>query len=167
MKSQEDQQQRVQRLKRAAIIAIGLAIPAEGLRQWAYNDTGGILTVCYGHTGNDFKKGVKYDIEQCKQWLDDDMLFAVMAVERCAPGLPANVLAAFADAVYNIGPRIACDKNRSTAARLLAQGKVIAACKELPKWNKANVAGQMIPLPGLTKRRKLEMDVCLGVENAS
>ena len=163
----EDSQDRAKRLKAAVLIATAIAVPAEGLRQYAYYDPPGILTVCYGHTGNDFKKGVKYDIESCKQWLDDDMLFAVMAVERCAPGLPSNVLAAFADAVYNIGPRIACDRNRSTAARLLAQGKVVAACKELPKWNKANVGGQMIPLPGLTKRRKLEMEVCLGVENAS
>jgi lysozyme len=150
------------RIKSALAIATAIAIPAEGLRQYAYYDPPGILTVCYGHTGNDFKKGVKYDIEQCKQWLDDDMLFAVMAVERCVPGLPDNVLAAFSDAVFNIGPRIACDKNRSTAARLLAQGKITEACKELPKWNKAKVAGEMIPLPGLTKRRKLEMEICLG-----
>ncbi len=158
----ETSQDRFKRLKSAALIAAAIAVPAEGLRQYAYYDPPGILTVCYGHTGNDFKKGIKYDLAQCKQWLDDDMLFAVMAVERCAPGLPDNVLAAFADAVYNIGPRIACDRNRSTAARLLAQGKLTQACKELPKWNKASVAGQMIPLPGLTKRRKLEMDVCLG-----
>lgn len=163
----ESQSDKFKRLKSAALIATAIAVPAEGLRQYAYYDPPGILTVCYGHTGNDFKKGVKYDIEQCKQWLDDDMLFAVMAVERCAPGLPDNVLAAFADAVYNMGPRITCDRNRSTAARLLQQRRVVEACKELPKWNKANVAGQMIPLPGLTKRRKLEMDVCLGVSDAS
>ena len=161
MKSQEDQQQRIQRLKRAAVIAIGLAVPAEGLRQWAYNDTGGILTVCYGHTGNDFKKGVKYDMAQCKKWLDDDMLNAVLTVERCVPGLPDNVLAAFGDAVYNIGPKIACDRQRSTAARKLAAGDITGACNELPKWNKAKVAGVFITLPGLTKRRNLEKEICL------
>lgn len=163
----ESPSDKFKRLKSAALIATAIAIPAEGLRQYAYYDPPGILTVCYGHTGNDFKKGVKYDIDQCKQWLDDDMLFAIMAVERCAPGLPPNVLAAFGDAVFNMGGKIVCDTNRSKAARLLKAGKVVEACKELPKWNKANVAGVFIPLPGLTKRRKLEMDVCLGVENAS
>ena len=163
----ESPSDKFKRIKSAALIATAIAVPAEGLRQVAYYDPPGILTVCHGHTGNDFKKGVKYDIAQCKQWLDDDMLFAVMAVERCAPGLPDNVLAAFADAVYNMGAKITCDKNRSTAARLLAQGKVVAACKELPKWNKANVGGVMVTLPGLTKRRNLEMTVCLGDLNVN
>lgn len=149
------------RVSSAVAIATALAIPAEGLRQFAYYDPPGVLTVCYGHTGNDFKKGVKYDMAQCKQWLDDDMLNAVLAVERCVPGLPNNVLAAFGDAVFNMGPKIACDKQRSTAARKLAAGDIDGACNELPKWNKANVAGVFIPLPGLTKRRNLEKEVCL------
>jgi GH24 family phage-related lysozyme (muramidase) len=41
----------------ALAVAMALAIPAEGLRQYAYNDPVGILTVCYGHTGDDIKKG--------------------------------------------------------------------------------------------------------------
>lgn len=149
------------RIASAVAIATALAIPAEGLRQFAYYDPPGILTVCYGHTGNDFKKGVKYDMAQCKQWLDNDMLHAIRIVERCVPGLPDNVLAAFGDAVYNLGPTIACDHKRSTAARKLTAGDIDGACKELPKWNKAKVAGVFIPLPGLTKRRDLEMQVCL------
>ena len=35
----------------AAILATAIAVPAEGLRQWAYYDPPGILTVCRGHTG--------------------------------------------------------------------------------------------------------------------
>lgn len=149
------------RISSAVAIATAIAIPAEGLRQFAYYDPPGVLTVCYGHTGSDFKKGVKYDMAQCKQWLDDDMLDAVLTVERCVPGLPDNVLAAFGDAVFNMGPKIACDRQRSTAARKLAAGDIEGACNELPKWNKAKVAGVFIPLPGLTKRRELEKTVCL------
>ena len=149
------------RISSAVAIATAIAIPAEGLRQFAYYDPPGVLTVCYGHTGNDFKKGVKYDMAQCKKWLDDDMLDAVLTVERCVPGLPDNVLAAFGDAVYNLGPKVACDRQRSTAARKLAAGDIEGACNELPKWNKAKVAGVFIPLPGLTKRRELEKTICL------
>ena len=149
------------RISSAVAIATAIAIPAEGLRQFAYYDPPGVLTVCYGHTGNDFKKGVKYDMAQCKQWLDNDMLDAVLAVERCVPGLPDNVLAAFGDAVYNLGPKVACDRQRSTAARKLAAGDITGACNELPKWNKAKVAGVFITLPGLTKRRELEKTICL------
>lgn len=148
------------RITSAVAIATALAIPMEGLRQFAYYDPPGILTVCYGSTTN-VVKGKKYSLDECKQRLDNDMLDAVLAVERCVPGLPDNVLAAFGDAVYNIGPRVACDRQRSTAARKLAAGDIEGACKELPKWNKARVGGVLVPLPGLTKRRNLEMALCL------
>lgn len=148
------------RVSSAVAIATALAIPAEGLRRFAYYDPPGILTVCYGSTTN-VVKGKEYSLAECKQRLDNDMLDAVLTVERCVPGLPDNVLAAFGDAVYNLGPKVACDKQRSTAARKLAAGDIEGACKELPKWNKAWVAGMLIPLPGLTKRRNAEMLICL------
>ncbi len=144
----------------AASLAVAIAIPAEGLRQWAYYDPPGILTVCYGSTTN-VQKGVKYSLDECKARLDADMLAAVQAVDRCAPGLPVPVLAAFGDAVYNIGPTVACDTSRSTAARLLKAGDLRGACDQLPRWNKARVAGAMVELPGLTKRRAKERELCL------
>jgi len=152
---------KIRRWKSAAAIATVIAIPAEGLRQYAYYDPPGILTVCYGSTAQ-VETGKKYSLEECRARLDNDMLDAIRTVDRCAPGLPDHVLAAFGDAVYNMGPKIACDPQRSTAARLLKAGKTNEACKELPKWNKANVGGSMVPLPGLTKRRKAEMALCLG-----
>lgn len=148
------------RVKVALGIAAALAVPFEGLRQYAYYDPPGILTVCYGSTTN-VEKGKRYSIEECKARLNADMTAAVLAVERCAPGLPENALAAFADAVYNIGPVIVCDTQRSTAARLLKAGDVAGACRQLPRWNKARVAGQMVELPGLTKRRAAEEALCL------
>lgn len=152
---------KAKRIGAAAVIATAIAIPAEGLRQFAYYDPPGILTVCYGHTGPDVQKGVKYDLEQCKSLLTTDMLEAIEAVDRCQPALPVNVLAAFGDAAFNIGERVACDTKTSTAARLLKAGQIEEACKQLPRWNRATVAGVSIPLPGLTKRRQKEMERCL------
>lgn len=148
---------KARRLAAVAAAATAIAIPAEGLRQFAYYDPPGILTVCYGHTGN-VVKGKKYSMEECKALLTEDMMEAVNAVERCHPGLPENVHAAFADAAFNLGPKVACD---STASRYLAAGDFVRACSELPKWNKARVAGALVPLPGLTKRRQKEMELCL------
>lgn len=148
------------RISSAVAAATMIAVPMEGLRRFAYYDPPGVLTVCYGST-TDVVKGKEYSLEECKRRLDNDMLNAVLTVERCVPGLPDNVLAAFGDAVYNLGPKIACDKSKSTAARKLAAGDIEGACKELPKWNKAWVGGVLIPLPGLTKRRNWEMNVCL------
>jgi GH24 family phage-related lysozyme (muramidase) len=155
------------RLKAAALAATAIAIPAEGLRQYAYYDPPGILTVCRGHTGTDVQKNRFYSLAECDQYLTDDMLDAIRTVDRCVPGLPDNVLAAFGDAAYNIGPKIACDTQRSTAARLLKAGRYNEACRELLKWNKANVGGSMVPLPGLTKRRQAEVNVCLGEDDAN
>ncbi len=145
----------------AAAIATALAIPAEGLHQYAYDDTGGILTVCRGHTGKDISARKKYSLAECDQFLNDDMKKAVEIVDNCVPGLPANVLGAFADITYNEGRTAACDTSRSTAARYLRAGMVKKACQELPKWNRANVGGKLVPLPGLTKRRAAEVAVCM------
>lgn len=151
---------RAQRIALAIVAAASIAIPAEGLRQTAYRDPPGILTVCYGHTGNvDANK--RYSKAECMVLLSEDMQQAVVAVDACQPDLPLGVLIAFSDAVFNMGPTIACDRQRSTAARLLAAGDYEAACNQLPRWDKARVAGVMVALPGLTKRREREREVCL------
>lgn len=149
-----------QRVALAAGLATLIAIPAEGLRQVAYRDPPGILTVCYGSTTN-VQRGVKYSLDECKSRLTADMLNAINIVDRCQPGLPVPILAAFGDAVYNMGGTIACSKQNSTAARYLYAGKYLEACNELPKWNKSRIAGVLVPLPGLTKRRVEEKKVCL------
>lgn len=148
------------RVAAATAIATSLAIPMEGLRRIAYYDPPGVLTVCYGTTKN-VVKGKVYTTAECKALLDRDMREAVETVEKCVPGLPVHTLAAFGDAVYNLGPTIACDTAKSTAARLLKAGKVVEACQQLPRWNKARVGGVMVVLPGLTKRRNEEMTLCM------
>lgn len=151
---------RARKVALAGALAAAIAIPAEGLRHFAYYDPPGILTVCYGST-TDVQKGRRYSLDECKARLDVDMLAAVSAVERCTPGLPVHVLAAFSDAAYNIGPKVACNTGASTAARMLKAGDYSGACRQLPRWNKANFGGVMLPLPGLSKRRATEMALCL------
>lgn len=146
----------------ALSLATAIAVPAEGLRQYAYLDPPGILSVCYGST-TDVQRDRFYSVAECRTRLNADMNGALDIVERCAPGLPERALAAFGDAVYNIGPRIVCDTATSTAARLLEVGQVDAACRELPRWNKARILGVLTPLPGLSKRRRAEMTLCLGL----
>lgn len=152
---------RSKRIAAVVAAATALAMPAEGLRQWAYRDPVGILTVCYGATGQGVEAGRKYSLDECYDRMNDDMTLAIAIVEGCQPGLPEPVLAAFADAVYNMGPTIACDRGKSTAARFLAVGDFDAACNQLPRWDRARVAGQMVELPGLTKRRMKERELCL------
>lgn len=150
------------RILKALAIAVGIAIPAEGLRQVAYKDPVGVLTVCYGTTGDDVKSNRVYSLKQCKAMLNRDMLKAIEAVDKCAPGLPDNTLAAFADAVYNLGTTIVCDTKKSTAARMLRSGDIAGACNQLPRWSFAKVGGVSVALPGLIKRRERERVLCLG-----
>lgn len=145
----------------AAILAVALAIPAEGIRQVAYFDPPGILTVCRGHTGPDVVPGKRYSLQECDALLTADMRKAVAQVDACVPDAPVPVLAAFADAAFNLGPKIACDTTASTAARKLKARDWSGACDELPKWNKARIAGQLVALPGLTRRRWDERALCL------
>ena len=149
---------RAKRTAMAVALATAIAMPMEGLRQVVYKDPVGLPTVCFGTTGPDVIPGKKYSIDECKALLNRDMLAAIEQVERCHPQLPDNVLAAFGDAVYNIGPKVACN---STAAKYLKAGNYEAACRELPRWNRATEAGVSVVLPGLTKRRNLEMALCL------
>lgn len=143
-----------------AALACAIAMPCEGLRQVAYQDPVGIWTVCWGDT-NQVDQRRHYSVEECRARLDDGMQLSVRQVENCAPGAPAEVLAAFSDAVYNMGPTIACNPAKSTAARLLKAQQWRGACEQLPRWDRATVAGVSIALPGLTKRRALERDLCL------
>lgn len=144
----------------ALALATAIAVPMEGTRQWAYRDSTGLPTICMGST-----KGVKMGdfrtIPECKALLTKEMSDVIDTVDRCRPGLPTPVLAAFSDASYNVGSKIACDQSRSTAARLLAAGQFREACLQLLRWNKATVAGVSVVLPGLVKRRKMEMELCL------
>lgn len=146
----------------ASIVALAtaIAVPAEGLRHYAYYDPPGILTVCRGSTNNVIK-GRYYTLAECDARLSDEMREAVAIVERCHPGLPEPVVASFADAVFNGGPKIACDRTNSTAARMLDAGNIYGACMQHPRWNKSKVAGVFVALPGLTKRTNQRMELCL------
>lgn len=150
--------------KKKAIIAIAIAIaaPFEGLRQVAYYDPPGILTVCYGTTTNVVKNKV-YSIEECKALLQKDMSDTVDAVMKCTDKLNLSVdtTAAFSDGGYNFGVSVICDPNKSTLAKKLVAGDVVGACNELTKWDKARIGGKLVSLPGLTKRRAAERALCL------
>lgn len=150
-----------QRIILALSAALAIAVPAEGIRQYAYQDSGGVITVCWGST-TDVQAGRKYTQAECVERLSSDMLTAMRHVERCVPGLPWHQLAAWSDAVFNLGPKIVCDPSQSTAARLLKAGEYEAACRQLPRWTKARIGGVMVELPGLVKRRQREMALCLG-----
>lgn len=137
-----------------AAIAITCVSGFEGLRQAAYLDPVGIPTVCFGET-----KGVKLGqvktIDECKGMLHDSLMISDQSVERCVHvPMSDDRHAALVSFTYNIGGGAFC---ASTLVKKLNAGDIVGACNELPKWNKA----RGITLPGLTKRREQERQLCM------
>lgn len=148
------------------IAAIGLAAALsitagyEGLRNYAYVDAVGVWTICYGHTG-DVKPREFKPTEECRALLGVDYLKAVEVVQRCVwTPLTLGQLAAFVDLVFNVGAYTVCDARRSTLARHLRAGRVLSACAELTRWVKGRVAGVLVSLPGLVRRRTEFRAIC-------
>lgn len=150
----------------ACAIAVACAAPFEGLRTKAYRDPVGIPTICFGSIRG-VKMGDEKTPEECKAMLNSEMLEYSAKIESCLPPdvygrLSTNMLAAYASAAYNVGTGLVCDPNFSTLARRLHAGIATPAeCKELLKWDKARIAGQLVALPGLTKRRQAEYQLCV------
>ena len=144
--------------QRAGWVAIALTMVAsfEGLRQAAYLDPVGIPTICFGETKG-VRLGQRATLEQCSAMLAGSLELANHAVNDCirAP-LPDYRRAALVSFTYNVGQANLCS---STLARKLNAGDAVGACNELPRWNRA----KGVVLPGLTKRRAVERNMCLGV----
>ena len=57
---------------------------------------------------------------------------------------------------YNVGSAAV---RGSTLLRLLNQRLYAAAGQQLQRWDKATVNGRLVPLPGLQRRRRIELSV--------
>lgn len=142
----------------AAAAALALAATAvtrfEGTRYAAYQDFGGVWTICQGHT-HGVKPGDTASKEQCAAYLNADLGMANDAIDRCV-SVPLSVgeRAAYIDLIFNIGDGAFC---RSTLVRVLNSGDHKAACEQLMRWTHAG--GKQ--LQGLVERRKSERDLCL------
>lgn len=135
-------------------IAVTCVSAFEGLRQTAYADPVGIPTICFGETKG-VKLGDRATLEECKALLADSLEIADRGVRSCVKGLlPDYRRAALVSFTYNVGVSNLCG---STLVRKLNAGDVAGACNELTRWNRA----KGIVLPGLTKRRAAERDMCL------
>jgi len=136
--------------------AAALIMKWEGLRHAPYRDAVGVLTVCYGHTGQDIIEGKRYTQAECAALLEADMAIARSHVNRCLPmPKPAHIEAALTSATFNIGPRVVCG---STLQRKARANDWPGACAELERWKYAH--GR--ELRGLVLRRTDERALCEG-----
>lgn len=125
-----------------------------------YYDVGGVLTVCYGHTGNDINPKKIYNNEECLAFLSKDITRHMNRVQSCMTREPVvGQLVAFTSHDFNTGGWCG-----SRSMREFNLGKDEVSCIAIstapngsPAWSYVN--GRYYA--GLQARRKREEKVCL------
>jgi lysozyme len=133
----------------------GLALTesCEGCKLTAYQDSVGVWTIGYGHTGPDVHKGLRITQNQATALLLKDVQSAADCVNKLVTvQLTQDEFDALVDFVFNVGSG---NFANSTLLKLLNAGDFNGAVNEFQKWDKAGG----VVLPGLLKRRLAEANL--------
>lgn len=149
-------------VERAAILA-GLMVltpEMEGTRFKAYPDTGGVWTICTGHTGG-VKRGDVATPPECAAYLQSDLGRSVdFAQSRSGPvGLFCKI--AIADMHYNVGHGAV---SSSTLLRRANVGDQRGAAEQFGRW--VYVGGKDCRVAandcgGIPVRRAIQRELCM------
>lgn len=135
-------------------LAVAMIAHFEGVRYQPYYDVVGVLTVCYGHTGNDIIKDKTYTEQECKALLEKDLGKVKQKVDPLIKvGIDDTTRAAIYSFTYNVGTGAFA---RSTLLKKINSGDTVGACDELNRWIYAGGA----VWKGLVSRREVESAIC-------
>lgn len=142
----------------ALSILIPLLKKFEGCRLHAYYCPAGKLTCGFGQTGPDIKKDTIWTQQYADERLSQSAKKAVDQAIALSPILNYNQakLAAIADFIYNCG---ANNYQSSTLKKSVDVSDWVQAQRQIKRWDKARVNGELVVLAGLTTRRKAEADL--------
>ncbi|HGJ5855978.1 lysozyme [Arsenophonus nasoniae] len=140
----------------ALFLASNMITHFEGLRLKPYFDGGGILSVCYGHTGNDIERNRTYTKAECDQLLNDDL----KAVKRYVdPLIKVNINTLTQAALYSFAYNVGVGNfAKSMLLKKLNADDRKGACDEVKRW--IYVDGRK--WKGLMNRREIESVICFG-----
>jgi lysozyme len=134
---------------------VGIALH-EQFRDKAYLPTpNDVPTIGFGST-SDVRPGQTITVERGLILLQKDVTQTEERLRECIGEVPLyqHEWDAYVSWAFNVGTGAACS---STLVKLLKEHRYEEACNQLPRWNKQ--AGR--ELPGLTKRREKERQLCL------
>jgi lysozyme len=125
----------------------------EGCRLTAYQDSKGVWTIGYGHTGRGVCAGLVWTQAQADAVLRVDVAWAECVVTKAVDvSLTQAEFDALVDFTFNVG---AGAFRGSTMLRLLNAGNYAEAAAEFDKWDKCGGNGCVVA--GLLRRRQAEM----------
>lgn len=137
------------------VAAAAFIAPHEGLRTEAYQDIGGVWSICYGETQG-VARGMKKTPAECMALLQKHLPAYLMPVlDRLPEGTPTNRVFAYTDFAYNAG----VGAFQQSPIPALEQAKRPAEACTAMLTLRITVKGVVIQ--GLKNRRKKEYDLCV------
>ncbi|WP_337239208.1 lysozyme [Proteus faecis] len=150
--------QKVAAVASAGAVSIAITVIGyfEGVRYEPYRDVAGVLTVCYGHTGNDIIQNKIYTQQECDALLQKDFIKIQQQVDALVKvSLDNHTKASLYSFAFNVGITAF---SRSTLLKKLNVGDQHGACEEMKRWI---YAGGKV-WKGLINRREMESALCHG-----
>lgn len=150
--------QKVAAVASASVVSIAITMIGyfEGVRYEPYRDIAGVLTVCYGHTGNDIIQNRLYTQQECDALLQKDFIKIQRQVDALVKvSLDNHTKASLYSFAFNVGITAFA---RSILLKKLNKGDQHGACEEMRRWV---YAGGKV-WKGLINRREMESALCHG-----
>ena len=150
------------KVKPVSSIAVNIVKEFEGFKDYAYIDTDGTPVIGYGLSridGVPVRVGDRISADDADVALNAHLqeihreLDKVVEVE-----LSEHQLSALASISFNVGVGAIKD---STLLRKINAKDYVGAANEFLRWDKANMRGRLVQLPGLSRRRAAERELFL------
>lgn len=140
------------RMARVSQAGVDLIKRWEGLRLDAYQDSGGVWTIGYGHTGEKVKKGLVISRQVADELFLSDLRRFEVGVQNA---LTRHATQAQFDAMVSLAFNIGLNAfRRSTLLKRFNEGDHKEVMKEFKRWNKV---GEQV-VEGLKRRRAHEAE---------
>ena len=134
----------------------------EGCCLKPYEDVAGKWTVGYGHLLHPDEDRDPITQQEAVEILSFDLSLTADSVDALVDrDLEAHQFDALISLVFNIG---AGAFKGSTLRNMLNMGFIAHAASQFERWNKARIVGKLVPVAGLTKRRKAEKAIFLNAD---
>ena len=141
---------------------INLIKEFEGFESQAYIDTDGTPVIGYGLSkiaGEAVQLGDRISPKQADTALNTQLQKIQQKLDRVVKvKLSDRQLGALASLSFNVGVN---SVENSTLVKKLNTGDYAGAANEFLRWDKANIRGRLVQMPGLTRRRQAERQLFL------